>query len=776
MEHTKPESYDKEGESITPTEENTKPVRRKSCDICTRRKRKCEGGDPCPFCASLAVQCVYSIKQKSGRRKKVPTDASQNSGQGIGSYQAGTDTNNSMLPRSTIADALASFARVDTSLSFQASVVTGLTGFQENALIKVYLRELNQMLPLTDASSVVKSVQEVVTRGVRINDPTDAVRCSRLAMFWSVCSVGSRISGYTEAMTEGYKARAADALQYCYDAHIKEVAEALLVLGTVEGMQGNTEMADRYRGFAEMSHLLLRQYARSHPQLTFDGASEDAYSQRFGSLLAVYGPRMLDTHEAKDYVPTLDVSIEELVRRNCAQPTADPVYLLRMHVGIQKYVLVALNPASSLSDVSASLISMDWTWYALNLSRDKENATSAVPYFIWHGITRVMMGDIDNGLNCMEWGVQMALNFPGLVTYTFWWHGFHCCAIVLFHHNRLQWYRRLISFYNPATFPGSELPPAEEFDMSRVCREGHLCRMFADWLCKYQPNGALTALPSYTYAQQNVERQQHGLRPQEYQFEHPFETALQENPYAHENAHMHAQAPTHTCTHTHTHTHTHTDTHAHTAVHTHTLTHPLHTPVDIHAHAHTPVDTHTHTSSNIGHHSSPIQTHTLPPLSQRMAPGSELQLTETLAEVFLRTTSVPPLHVPLEHVGSSSSSGSSVRPRYYNFEEDRTGVGGYGSSHHKAGLHIGQSASTDSLYPHQFADLDYAPVAATLPLSNATSTTSINSSTSDVTPVEMYAHDNFMSGRFGMSQGTSGPFIDPQLAHLWEWEEDQQQT
>lgn len=518
-------------------QESQEPERRSSCDICARRKRKCGGGDPCAFCQAANLRCTYSVKGKSGRRKKAPIVNSE------GSLQAAHSMSTNTTLDSTMPGAFASCAVVDSSLSFQASICNGLVGFQENGLIKMYLRELNQMLPLTNATSVSMSVREVVSSGVVIRDPTDAVRCSKLAMFWCVCSIGSRIAGYTEAMTEGYKARAADALQYCYTAHIKEVAEALLILGALEGMQGHTQQADMYRGFAEMSHILLRQHAEKHPHMVFDGANENIYSERFGSLLEVYGPKMLDTHEAKAYVPTIDVSIEGMVREHYSRPSADPVCLLRMHVGVQKYVLVALDPASSLSDVSAALTSMDLTWNAINLSRDKDNAASAVPYLIWHGITRVMMGNIDIGLKCIEWGIEMALNFSGLVTYPFWFHGFHCAAITLYHHNRLHWYAKLVQFYNPATFPGSELPQAEDFDMRFVCREGHLCHMLSDWLCKYQPSGAL-----------NVQKW------------HPFETALQENPYAH----AHGSTP------------------IHALAHTHTFTHPTH------AHAHIPVNTHAH--------------------------------------------------------------------------------------------------------------------------------------------------------------------------------------
>ncbi|CAM9167682.1 unnamed protein product, partial [Ectocarpus sp. 4 AP-2014] len=45
---------------------------RKACDLCTKRKRKCNGKHPCSQCTETGVpnQCVYSPRLKSGRKKK----------------------------------------------------------------------------------------------------------------------------------------------------------------------------------------------------------------------------------------------------------------------------------------------------------------------------------------------------------------------------------------------------------------------------------------------------------------------------------------------------------------------------------------------------------------------------------------------------------------------------------------------------------------------------------------------------------------------------------
>ncbi|CAN0427876.1 unnamed protein product, partial [Ectocarpus sp. 12 AP-2014] len=44
--------------------------RRASCDFCSRRKRKCDGVNPCQNCRKLKLVCHFSVKQKSGRKRK----------------------------------------------------------------------------------------------------------------------------------------------------------------------------------------------------------------------------------------------------------------------------------------------------------------------------------------------------------------------------------------------------------------------------------------------------------------------------------------------------------------------------------------------------------------------------------------------------------------------------------------------------------------------------------------------------------------------------------
>ncbi|CAN0278323.1 unnamed protein product [Discosporangium mesarthrocarpum] len=60
-------------------------ARRASCDFCSRRKRKCNGREPCQNCSKLNLLCHFSLKRKSGRKRKPrpedePTTGGVNSG------------------------------------------------------------------------------------------------------------------------------------------------------------------------------------------------------------------------------------------------------------------------------------------------------------------------------------------------------------------------------------------------------------------------------------------------------------------------------------------------------------------------------------------------------------------------------------------------------------------------------------------------------------------------------------------------------------------------
>jgi hypothetical protein len=87
---------------------------------------------------------------------------------------------------------------------------------------------------------------------------TMSIRSARLAIFWNVVAIGSRILGASRDTTETYRARAATALRNCFDEGDVMVVQAYMLLGTLETMLGNAAKARRYLHFAETVHAGLR--------------------------------------------------------------------------------------------------------------------------------------------------------------------------------------------------------------------------------------------------------------------------------------------------------------------------------------------------------------------------------------------------------------------------------------------------------------------------------------------------------------------------------------
>jgi hypothetical protein len=100
-----------------------------------------------------------------------------------------------------------------------------------------------------------------------------STRSARLAIFWNVVAIGSRILGASRDTTETYRARAATALRNCFDEGDVMVVQAYMLLGTLETMLGNAAKARRYLHFAETVHAGLRKKNKAAAALTAAAAT-----------------------------------------------------------------------------------------------------------------------------------------------------------------------------------------------------------------------------------------------------------------------------------------------------------------------------------------------------------------------------------------------------------------------------------------------------------------------------------------------------------------------
>lgn len=122
---------------------------------------------------------------------------------------------------------------VDSSAGrFSASPAVGMAGHMENFFLAAYLRDFNRIVPLTSESSVTEGMLEVLSptvssRGLATPSPIkqpESRRQAKLAVFWGVVAMGSRILGASDEATAKYLTLMRTALRECFDCNDKEVS------------------------------------------------------------------------------------------------------------------------------------------------------------------------------------------------------------------------------------------------------------------------------------------------------------------------------------------------------------------------------------------------------------------------------------------------------------------------------------------------------------------------------------------------------------------------
>lgn len=115
---------------------------------------------------------------------------------------------------------------------FSVSGAVGLAGHVENFFLATYLRDFNRIVPLTSESSVTEGMLEVLSpavssRGLSAASPIkqpESRRQAKLAVFWGVVAMGSRILGANDESTARYLGLMRTALRECFDCNDKEAS------------------------------------------------------------------------------------------------------------------------------------------------------------------------------------------------------------------------------------------------------------------------------------------------------------------------------------------------------------------------------------------------------------------------------------------------------------------------------------------------------------------------------------------------------------------------
>ncbi|CAM9331304.1 unnamed protein product [Ectocarpus sp. 8 AP-2014] len=491
---------------------------RKACDLCTKRKRKCNGKHPCSQCIETGApnQCVYSPRLKSGRKKKVRIDGVL--------YEEGTYGGELAL-----ANPGGVRHNVDPSAGrFSASGAVGLAGHVENFFLATYLRDFNRLVPLTTESSVTEGMLEVLSpavssRGLATANPIkqpESRRQAKLAVFWGVVAMGSRILGAADESTVRYLGLMRSALRECFDCNDKEVVQAYLLLSTVETMRGNEAAGKRYLDHAHTMHngnaigpegKLLRD--RSEQDVSLDLVFQ-MYDQPDGAVSgfnrsAAVGDWRRNQHAADGSSSSPEQAhsgggsdsgkptsaVDQMIAQAVSPPSecqSSPLKALKYLSTVCGLSSEVFDPTNKCVTVKQYLAEMDSALkgaHSLFVATDlSECITGVVIVKIFGGVTVLMrswgqLEDRDIGLAQLEEGVGYALTRPGLFTFPMWWHALHCAAICLAHFGRNDTYMRLRATFNKTTFPGTEMPSIEDYSPASVCPQlGGNCSKLAYWL------------------------------------------------------------------------------------------------------------------------------------------------------------------------------------------------------------------------------------------------------------------------------------------------------
>eukprot|EP00611_Tribonema_gayanum_P014321 TRINITY_DN2566_c0_g1_i1.p1 TRINITY_DN2566_c0_g1~~TRINITY_DN2566_c0_g1_i1.p1 ORF type:complete len:646 (+),score=231.25 TRINITY_DN2566_c0_g1_i1:316-2253(+) len=392
---------------------------------------------------------------------------------------------------------------------FTASPALGLVGHVENIFIAAYIRDLNNFIPMTSEGAVMSGMLEAMVQQQHPHIPQTGKslvpanaapaaskrRSAKLAVFWGVVALGSRILGAPRADVERYRAQVTAALRDCFDEDDPMVVQAYLLLGSLETMLGNCPKARRYMHFAKTVHASLR--AKSVQE------QHQAQLEGLETLLQVFGARMCECDAADEGPCTASGANTAVAAAACSEmlqsifmartgQAVKPMDALRLTLGMPNITRKVLDPESPCPIVLAHLHHLenacDGVGVIINTSSVLTDCVAIVaPQMIWHGITLSMSGRIQAGLKEVAAGMELAMSRPGLMTFPLWWHCMHCAAITLQHHDLRADYDRFKAVFDNHCYPGTQLPPFDAFNLDHVCGADNLCRQYQAWLLRRMP-------------------------------------------------------------------------------------------------------------------------------------------------------------------------------------------------------------------------------------------------------------------------------------------------
>jgi hypothetical protein len=434
---------------------------RKACDFCTKRKRKCDGGQPCSFCVELKTDCVYSARLKSGRKKKPSVETER----GVTSL-------------------------TENLRSFSASPAVGLVGYLENVFLMAFMNDFNKGIPITGSLArctvealTPMSPSEATAATLQLVDP-NCPKHGRLALFWAAVALGSRIMGAGLMQTDTYMRLSRSSLKECFDYASVDVLRAYTLISVVEAAMGRSTASQRYLQFAE---IVYRSMLASNELDASDRVSLKIVIEFLGAgtMCITDIPDEQECSGALKFVRQLVLARETVHKAFTADPQPCD------------------QQVKTIFDFTCLLDTVADTYDLLQL---ESCLATRVFTAIWKGLALVFKGQLEAGLQEVNEGVSFALARPGLIPLRMWQHALHVAALVYRQCDLEGPYNGLRSTYNVA-IPQKEVPLPEfgKVSQSSICSwKGSPCKSLCRFFEYCRANGidSTTYAKHYAYAEQ----------------------------------------------------------------------------------------------------------------------------------------------------------------------------------------------------------------------------------------------------------------------------------
>ncbi|CAM9687961.1 unnamed protein product [Chrysoparadoxa australica] len=440
------------------------PLKKKTCDFCTRRKRKCDGQEGikrCSNCQEAGLQCVFSVKQKTGRKRS--------------RLQGEEGTHSMSLLANTQGERVA-----PERFTVTAGLAVGMVGLQENYFLAAFMRDFNAMISCTTPATVMRGMRGVISpNGSSLERPN-------VAVFWGAVAMGSKISNAPEHVCDHYIALSRNALEgaagFC-----PPTLEAHSLLCLLHLMLGRFPEAKRYQLFATTVYQSLQQ---SETTTAIDAKLDESVA----ALAQVLSICFLDSGTNEITLPKESHNMFKLMATGVLSEMVEGTLSPKKEAQALHTLTISMGPISSgWSDRKQSqqckqemlkLLERIWqTCKHILAGNDKlSNCPLAlIPAKFNEGLMCTLSHDDTKAVKATQEGIQVLHAKLGMVLYPSVYHSIHMAVINCLGLLQHDLYAEIRHLYNLRLFSGHKPLPMQmdQLTAQGLCPSRHCQEAFA---------------------------------------------------------------------------------------------------------------------------------------------------------------------------------------------------------------------------------------------------------------------------------------------------------